>query len=375
MSGSRHSIKDITIDPTPHQRMLIIAITENDLATIHHLLLKEKLDPNFAVLDVSALTTAILKGSFESVNELLNNGANPNFGGIITSLGAAVGVGMDTLELLLSQPGIDVDVCNRRGETALMTAAQKGNLAAAQRLIATGANPKATTQDGKTAADYASENSHVEVAKYLAEQAKISTMPKATTTNNDSLAKVFNSLYTKVLPLAQNAIMKRAIEEALEKVEQLEADLKEFIANYRGEESSMATASTNSHPADLAYDAIPASSAPTALATVKYGAYAMPASLFAALSLPHAKRSPTSASNTAIPSQTISSATKSTAAVRKRPMTDASATSTVPASRTPDTEIVEVCDDDYFTAESMLRLIKQPNAKRQRPNDYGPAPK
>ncbi len=70
----------------------------------------------------------------------------------------------DVFRLLLDQPGIEVDVANTHGETALMMAALRDNLDAAQTLAARGA---ATHKDGWAPIHYASSGPGSTVLRWL----------------------------------------------------------------------------------------------------------------------------------------------------------------------------------------------------------------
>ena len=68
---------------------------------------------------------------------------------------------------LLEAPGLRVDATNHAGETALMMAALKGQLAWAQRLVAAGA---AINREGWTPLHYAASGGGFEVVRWLLEQ-------------------------------------------------------------------------------------------------------------------------------------------------------------------------------------------------------------
>lgn len=62
--------------------------------------------------------------------------------------------------------GIDVDIKNNRGETALMSAIEGQSLSVIQLLISNGANVNLKNQEGKTVFDYAIENYAEEGEKF-----------------------------------------------------------------------------------------------------------------------------------------------------------------------------------------------------------------
>lgn len=59
--------------------------------------------------------------------------------------------------LLLQQPGVEVDVINMGGSSALMTAVEKGHEPVIRALLAKGANPWLTNRHGRSAIDVAQE--------------------------------------------------------------------------------------------------------------------------------------------------------------------------------------------------------------------------
>ena len=73
----------------------------------------------------------------------------------------------DAFNLLMAQPGIEVDAQNAHGETALMMAALRDNLEAAQLLAARGA---ATHKDGWAPVHYASSGPGSTVLRWLLER-------------------------------------------------------------------------------------------------------------------------------------------------------------------------------------------------------------
>lgn len=73
----------------------------------------------------------------------------------------------EAFHVLMAQPGIEVDVQNAHGETALMMAALRDNLEAAQALAARGA---ATHKDGWAPVHYASSGPGATVLRWLLER-------------------------------------------------------------------------------------------------------------------------------------------------------------------------------------------------------------
>jgi ankyrin repeat protein len=73
----------------------------------------------------------------------------------------------DVVRLLLDTPGIDLDLRQEDGATALHIAAAAGNLEIVRLLVANGANPAATNRNGDTPARVATAAGRAEIAKYL----------------------------------------------------------------------------------------------------------------------------------------------------------------------------------------------------------------
>ncbi len=70
------------------------------------------------------------------------------------------------LQAVLSQ-GISVNVADRDGETALMEAADRGNLQAVRNLISAGANVNSRDEDGETALMIAADDGHTAIVQAL----------------------------------------------------------------------------------------------------------------------------------------------------------------------------------------------------------------
>src|SRR6185295_902374 len=62
---------------------------------------------------------------------------------------------MDSVKLLLAQPGIKLDAINIDGDTALMAAAENGHAEIAEMLLKAGANVSITDKRGETATSLA----------------------------------------------------------------------------------------------------------------------------------------------------------------------------------------------------------------------------
>jgi ankyrin repeat protein len=68
---------------------------------------------------------------------------------------------------LLLDRGADVNARHQMGFAPLHAAGGNGDAAMVDLLLARGADPQATTDDGKTAADYAAERGHAALAERL----------------------------------------------------------------------------------------------------------------------------------------------------------------------------------------------------------------
>lgn len=102
---------------------------------------------------------------------LIERGANAgaaarNAAGVAPIHAAAAVRDIETMRLLIER-GADVNAPQQMGYTALHTAAQHGDEAMVEMLLAAGANPKAIAGDGKSPADLASAQGHTVLAERL----------------------------------------------------------------------------------------------------------------------------------------------------------------------------------------------------------------
>lgn len=130
------------------------------------------------------LVQAAAQDKLRFVKLLLNKGYDINYedpGGTTPLSGAANGGHEEMVAFLISR-GADV---NRRdgltGETALLSAAEMGQLGTVKLLLKNGANPCSTDNDGRTAAGLAKKYGHGNIAEYLSSrfhcQEKVTDLP------------------------------------------------------------------------------------------------------------------------------------------------------------------------------------------------------
>jgi ankyrin repeat protein len=121
----------------------------------------------------TALHLAAFLGRDDAVSCLLTRGAHPlqwgrAFDANLAIHAACAGrrLGRKAFEHLIAATG-DPDVAQKGGYTALMIAAGNGFKDAVDALLAAGADRTRKTQDGKTAANFARERGHAELAERL----------------------------------------------------------------------------------------------------------------------------------------------------------------------------------------------------------------
>jgi uncharacterized protein len=135
-----------------------------------------------AYVVVATAVSSAMAGSYEdffiairndnagTLSELLARGFDPNTRDAKGNSGLTVAMQENspkTAKLLLSQPALDLDALNQAGESALMMAALKGNLAGAQGLLARGAK---VDQTGWSALHYAAAGTEPKVVSLLLER-------------------------------------------------------------------------------------------------------------------------------------------------------------------------------------------------------------
>jgi uncharacterized protein len=114
----------------------------------------------------TALNYAIYTGNVEIIEKLLNAGANINVSGEVTPLQYAAYENVEILKMIISRGG-KINLVNKYGETALMTAAGCGKSEIVSWLLENGADKHLKDVFGKNASDKAESNKHYDVVKML----------------------------------------------------------------------------------------------------------------------------------------------------------------------------------------------------------------
>jgi ankyrin repeat protein len=117
-----------------------------------------------------ALVQAARKGELQSVNALLQSGANPNLRNAdgISALGVAAGQGHVAVVQALLAAKADPNFKDVNGDTALLLAAQQGRLGTVELLLAAGADPNPKSRmEGRSAVLLATMNRSFDVALRL----------------------------------------------------------------------------------------------------------------------------------------------------------------------------------------------------------------
>lgn len=116
--------------------------------------------------DENVLMYAALMGETDRVGRLLDRGAQVNKLGWTALHYAAAGGHNDTVVLLLSK-GAMVNAPAPDGTSPLMMAAQANSFSVARRLVDAGAHLQQSTEDGRTAVEFAEAKGHKEMADSL----------------------------------------------------------------------------------------------------------------------------------------------------------------------------------------------------------------
>lgn len=134
---------------------LVLAMQEGSLKTADVLLLHPAIQIDaLNQAGESALMMAALKGEMAGVRTLLARGAKVNQPGWSALHYAASGTEGSAAVRLLLEKGAEVDAASPNGSTALMMAAQYGSEDSVKLLLAGGADPKQRNQRELSAADF-----------------------------------------------------------------------------------------------------------------------------------------------------------------------------------------------------------------------------
>ncbi|XP_049765779.1 serine/threonine-protein phosphatase 6 regulatory ankyrin repeat subunit A-like [Schistocerca cancellata] len=116
------------------------------------------------------MRSAVYKGDVDALKELVSKGGNPNAKGYNDEpllLYAAICNKVEVIRYLLKEACVPIELCDKRGRTALLTAASYGNLDAVQYLLSAGANILARTALDETALHLSARTKSVETFKFL----------------------------------------------------------------------------------------------------------------------------------------------------------------------------------------------------------------
>ncbi|HEY3163880.1 MAG TPA: ankyrin repeat domain-containing protein [Candidatus Limnocylindrales bacterium] len=143
-------------------RVRALVVVEPELATVHTA-------DGFTALHYPAFFGGA--DAAEVARILLDAGADVNARSAndfsVLPLHSAVAGAHDDVAAVLIEAGADVNARQRHGWTPLHGAAQNGAAVSVERLLAAGADPRATNDDGVTAADLAAAAGHEELAARL----------------------------------------------------------------------------------------------------------------------------------------------------------------------------------------------------------------
>ena len=109
--------------------------------------------------------------------------------------------GLDTLNILLSKPGISLDPKDKLGKTPFIEAAKQGNVAIVRRLLSSpGVNPNACDCRGRTALWYSVRDKpqFVAIVKLLVEDSRVD----INAADNQSVTPIFQAVHTKATEIA-----------------------------------------------------------------------------------------------------------------------------------------------------------------------------
>ena len=156
---------------------LILACYKNHTDVALALLEDDDIDVNLANQNgITALHLTSEKGMLAIVEKLIEKGADVNIqdeDGDTALIGACQYKQSDVALALLNVDGIEVDLANNNGETALHRASSKGMLSVVEELIEKRANAKMQDKDGYTALMVACYDRHTDIALALLKHSNI----------------------------------------------------------------------------------------------------------------------------------------------------------------------------------------------------------
>ncbi len=135
----------------------------------------DRSDPSLIRLLTDTLLSAAKDGETESVKLLCESGVNPNSKNIdgTTAIHSASKNGhYSTVEYLIKEAKVDVNITDRQFNTALHEAARNGHTDIVKLLCESGLDPNSKNSDGTTALHSASSNGHNSTVEYLVKEAK-----------------------------------------------------------------------------------------------------------------------------------------------------------------------------------------------------------
>jgi len=169
LSGCSDSAEDMQ-----ERGMELLQLAEHGKVSALDALLKRDTDANYRdSCHWTPLMKAALNGHTDAVLHLLDAGATVDAadkGGYTGLMLAASNNHVDSVKLLIDRGAMIDAKEHTQGFTALIWAAQRGHREAVELLLARGADRRLPDFEGKTAADRAAEEGHMQVQALLTEQ-------------------------------------------------------------------------------------------------------------------------------------------------------------------------------------------------------------
>lgn len=144
------------------------AISKGNISVIGEFIRLNPVNGHYGPKEMTLLNQAIISKSINSINFLLQNGADPNLAGNgLTPLIHAIRRNQPAIVLRLLRSGTNPDAIMNGGTTALAYSAERGRLPFVKILVEWGADANIRNKAGFTALDLANAANHREVAQYL----------------------------------------------------------------------------------------------------------------------------------------------------------------------------------------------------------------